>query len=141
MRLFIEQLISLIRENQAGLGIGTSGDKLLIHRCEKTGNPVAGESLALDVHALQACSGIDPILLPEPELLELDEAACLADALLGILHNLGCYPNFPHEYPSELKYPFVKAWWNADPLDWAAIGEETRNENCEIALHWLLDIP
>jgi hypothetical protein len=76
--------------------------------------------------------GIDILLLPEPELLDADDAATLAREMTMLLNRFNFYPDFPENYPLELQYRFLRNLWNDEHV-FMTVGE-THIDFCEYEL-------
>jgi hypothetical protein len=57
-------------------------------------------------------TGIGSELLPVPDMLQPDEAALLAVELELLLNHFNFYPDFPVNYPVNLRYPLLRKIWD-----------------------------
>jgi hypothetical protein len=61
-------------------------------------------------------TGIDVQLLPPPDKLTQEQQALLAEELEKLLQNFNFYLDFPVNYPSHMRYSFIRSFWDREEV-------------------------
>jgi hypothetical protein len=69
-----------------------------------------------DKEPISSITGIDTEMLPAPDKLTQDQQALLAVELEKLLQQFCFYLDFPENYPSKLRYPFIRNFWDSEEV-------------------------
>lgn len=69
-----------------------------------------------DKEPISSITGIDTEMLPVLEKLTQEQQALLAVELEKLLQHFNFYLDFPVNYPSNLRYPFIRNFWDREEV-------------------------
>ncbi len=69
-----------------------------------------------DKEPISSITGIRTELLPVPDKLTQEQQALLAVELEKLLQHFNFYLDFPVNYPSNMRYPFIRSFWEQEEV-------------------------